>query len=131
MQSESRNASSESQRIRRKSARIVWIRPVILYVDPSLTMLGHSVLLSVSGISMRVPRIVAKGKKVSVHILVNGDWRRMDGKVVFQNQPTDPRYSNLVEIGVAFINPLAGSHLWQAGKVQRSVSESGSGIKSE
>ncbi len=124
MHASSGTGSQEAQKARRKSSRVVWVRPVIVQVDTESVYLGHSLLLSVSGMSMRLPRLIAKGRKVKIQALVDGQWCPVEGKVVFQNQPLDSRFSDLFEIGVAFLNPVAGSHLWQAGKVYRSAFES-------
>jgi PilZ domain len=109
-------------KVKRRSSRIKWIRPIIIETEIGNTILGHTSVLSFGGAGLRTAGHVSKGEEISLHILIDSKWRNVKAKVVYLKKFKEPGLKSIYDVGVEFAGGSIGSHLWLLSKRKKSLS---------
>jgi hypothetical protein len=100
----------------RQGNRVAWVRPVLVVSEIGDTLLGHTVLLSMGGVGIRLVGDIEKGENVRVFFMIEQHWHEFEAKVAYCRPATNNQYKHLKEVGLAFTESNAVSRLWLLGK---------------
>jgi len=98
---------------RRNSARVPWVRPVIIETDYGTTCLGFSFMLSNAGVGVRTTGQFERGDPVQLNMLVESKWHTLEAKIAYIRKQKGSEHQNMFEIGIAFEDGNVGSRLWR------------------
>ena len=116
--------SKKANRTRRRSTRIIWIRPVLIGLENGLMIFGHTILLSSAGVGLKISGDVKKGQVVELYVLICSKWHPIPGKVVYFRKNGKNDSQDLAECGIAFQDPSLGSYLNELTQISH-LSDSG------
>jgi hypothetical protein len=113
---ETSTQTSIGYRQKKRSGKVVWVHPIIVTLDQSTSILGHTTILSLAGMIVRIPRILTKGQKVKLYVLIDSKWRMANAHALYSKPIPESGYPNLFETAFVFTSGSTGSQLWFSGR---------------